>query len=150
MLSAAMVIFQLSTSPTEKSIWTMNVLKKFGGEQITWGISESPLIVGEKILVNPGGPGASIVALNKKDGSLIWKSQSEKAGYSSAIALEAAGTPQVVFFTSTRAVGLDLKDGRLLWEYGKPVESGRKRRNTDRARQPDFHFLRLRHRWRRS
>src|SRR6201988_1535454 len=29
---------------TGKIIWTMNVLKKFGGEQITWGISESPLI----------------------------------------------------------------------------------------------------------
>ena len=37
---------------TGKIIWTMNVLKKFGGEQITWGISESPLIVGEKLLVN--------------------------------------------------------------------------------------------------
>lgn len=106
---------------TGKIVWTMNVLTKFGGEQITWGISESPLVVGEKVLVNPGGPGASIVALNKKDGSLIWKSQSERAGYSSAMVLEAAGTPQVVFFTSTRAVGLDLKDGRLLWEYGKPA-----------------------------
>jgi outer membrane protein assembly factor BamB len=106
---------------TGKIVWTMNVLTKFGGEQITWGISESPLVVGEKVLVNPGGPGASIVALNKKDGSLIWKSQSERAGYSSAMVLEAVGTPQVVFFTSTRAVGLDLKDGRLLWEYGKPA-----------------------------
>jgi outer membrane protein assembly factor BamB len=106
---------------TGKIVWTMNVLSKFGGEQITWGISESPLVVGEKVLVNPGGPGASIVALNKKDGSLIWKSQSERAGYSSAMVLEAVGTPQVVFFTSTRAVGLDLKDGRLLWEYGKPA-----------------------------
>lgn len=106
---------------TGKVVWSMNVLEKFGGEQITWGISESPLIVGDRLLVNPGGPGASIVALNKKDGALIWKSQSEKAGYSSAIALDAAGTPQVVFFTSTRAVGLDVKDGRLLWEYQKPA-----------------------------
>jgi len=105
---------------TGKVVWSMNVLAKFGGTQITWGISESPLIVGEKLLVNPGGPGASIVALNKKDGALIWKSQSDKAGYSSAIALDTAGTSQVIFFTSTRAVGLDLKDGRLLWEYQKP------------------------------
>lgn len=105
---------------TGKVVWSMNVLEKFGGSQITWGISESPLIVGEKLLVNPGGPGASIVALNKKDGTLIWKSQSDRSGYSSAIAIDAAGTSQVVFFTSTRAVGLDLKDGRLLWEYQKP------------------------------
>lgn len=101
-------------------VWTKNVLKEFGGRNITWGISESPLVVGNKLLVNAGGPGASIVALNKSDGSLIWKSQSDKAGYSSAIPVEINGATQVVFFTQERAVGLDLKDGKLLWEYAKP------------------------------
>ena len=102
---------------TGRTIWTMNVLKKFGGSNITWGISESPLVIGDKVLVNAGGPGASVVALNKKDGSLIWKSQSDRAAYSSGIPVEAGGTTQVVFFTSRRAVGLDLRDGRLLWDY---------------------------------
>ncbi len=86
---------------TGKVVWTMNVLKKFGGSNIQWG-------------------SASIVALNKKDGSLIWKSQSDEEGYSSAIAVEAPGGTQVVFFTATRAVGLDLRDGRLRWEYPRP------------------------------
>ncbi len=103
-----------------KLIWSKNVLKEFGGSNITWGISESPLVLGNKVLVNAGGPGASIVALNKANGAMIWKSQSDKAGYSSAIPLELNGTTQVVFFTGQRAVGLDAKDGRLLWEYGKP------------------------------
>lgn len=105
---------------TGKIIWSKNVLKEFGGSNITWGISESPLVIGNKILVNPGGPGASIVALNKADGSVIWKSQSDKAGYSSGIPVEVNGGTQVVFFTSERAVGLDLKDGRLFWEYARP------------------------------
>ena len=105
---------------TGKVVWTKNILKDFGGRNITWGISESPLIVGDKLLVNPGGPDASMVALNKSDGSVIWKSQSDKAGYSSAIPVQINGGTQVVFFTSQRAVGLDLKDGRLLWEYAKP------------------------------
>ena len=105
---------------TGKVVWTKNILKEFGGRNITWGISESPLIVGDKLLVNPGGPEASMVALNKSDGSVIWKSQSDKAGYSSAIPVQINGGTQVVFFTSERAVGLDLKDGRLLWEYAKP------------------------------
>jgi outer membrane protein assembly factor BamB len=104
---------------TGKVIWTMNVLQKFGGSNITWGISESPLVVGEKVLVNAGGPGASIVALNKKDGSLIWKSQSDRSGYSSAIPVQVGSTTQVVFFTHHRALGLDLKDGKLLWEYDR-------------------------------
>lgn len=106
---------------TGRVIWTMNVLQKFGGSNITWGISESPLVIGEKVLVNAGGPGASIVALNKKDGTLIWKSQSDRAGYSSGIPLQIGNTTQVVFFTHTRAVGLDLKDGKLLWEYARPA-----------------------------
>ena len=50
----------------------------------------------------------------------IWKSQSDRAGYSSAIPLTLNGLTQVVFFTGQRAVGLDAKDGRLLWEYAKP------------------------------
>ena len=102
---------------TGKVVWTLNVLQKFGGSNITWGISESPLILGEKILVNAGGPDASIVALNKKDGAVIWKSQSERAGYSSAVPMTIGGKTQVVFFTSKRVVGLDLQDGKLLWEY---------------------------------
>ena len=105
---------------TGRLVWTMNVLSKFGGSNPQWGISESPLVIGEKILVNAGGPGASIVALKKTDGSLIWKSQSDGAAYSSAIAVNVSGVNQAVFFTSSRALGLDLRDGRLLWEYSRP------------------------------
>jgi len=108
---------------TGKLNWTMNVLQKFGGSNIVWGISESPLVIGEKVLVNAGGPGASIVALNKKDGSLIWKSQSDRAGYSSAIPVQVGNTTQVVFFTHTRGLGLDLKDGKLLWEYPRAANN---------------------------
>ncbi len=105
---------------TGRLVWTKNILKEFGGSNIRWGISESPLIVGNKVLVNPGGPGASIVALNKADGKVIWKSQSDEAGYSSAIPVQVNGGTQVIFFTGARAVGLDLNDGKLLWEYSRP------------------------------
>ena len=108
---------------TGKVVWTKNILHEFGGRQITWGISESPLVIGNKVLVNPGGPGASIVALNKNDGAVIWKSQSDTAGYSSAIPLDVNGKTQVIFFTSKRAVGLDLNDGRFLWEYERPANN---------------------------
>jgi len=102
---------------TGRIVWAMNVMQKFGGESPNWGVSESPLVIGEKLLITAGGPGASIVALNKKDGSLIWKSQSDGAGYSSGMPLQVGNITQVVFFTQRRALGLDLKDGKLLWEY---------------------------------
>lgn len=108
---------------TGRPVWSKNVLKEFGGSNIRWGISESPLIVGNKVLVNPGGAGASIVALNKANGALIWKSQSDEAGYSSAIPVQINGGTQVIFFTATRAVGLDLNDGKLLWEWARPANN---------------------------
>src|SRR2546430_760602 len=33
---------------TGRVVWTMNILQKFGGSNPNWGISESPLVVGEK------------------------------------------------------------------------------------------------------
>jgi outer membrane protein assembly factor BamB len=98
-------------------VWSVNVLREFGGSNPRWGLSESPLVTGDRVLVNAGGPNASIVALNKRDGTVIWKSQSDGAGYSSAVVQRVGSTDQAVFFTDRRAVGVDLKDGRLLWEY---------------------------------
>jgi outer membrane protein assembly factor BamB len=100
-------------------VWSMNVLKRFGGQNPNWGISESPLVIGDKLLINAGGPDASIVALNKKNGLTIWTSQGDDAGYSSAMPVQVGSTTQVVFFTHKRALAVDLKDGRLLWEYVK-------------------------------
>ncbi|HKV35866.1 MAG TPA: PQQ-binding-like beta-propeller repeat protein [Pyrinomonadaceae bacterium] len=108
---------------TGKVVWSKNVLREFDGSNITWGISESPLVLGNKVLVNAGGKNASIVALNKESGAVIWKSQSDDAGYSSAIPLQVNGGTQVIFFTAQRALGLDANDGRLLWDYGRPANN---------------------------
>ena len=102
-----------------KTLWTVNVLRQYGGSNITWGLSESPLVLDDRILVNAGGNGASIVALRKTDGSLIWKSQSDEPGYSSAVVQEVQGIRQAIFFTGERAVGVDVRDGRLLWSYNR-------------------------------
>ena len=45
-------------------VWGMNIEEKFGGHVPTWGISESPLLEGDRVIVTPGGPGASVVALD--------------------------------------------------------------------------------------
>jgi outer membrane protein assembly factor BamB len=91
--------------------WRVNVLKQFGGQNITWGLSESPLVLSDQ--------GASIVALKKTDGSLIWKSQPDEAGYSSAILQDVGGVRQAVYFTGQRALGINVDSGQLLWSYDK-------------------------------
>jgi outer membrane protein assembly factor BamB len=104
---------------TGKTIWKVNVLRQFGGSNITWGLSESPLVLPDRVLVNAGGPNASIVALRKTDGSAIWRTQSDEAGYSSAVIAETGGIRQAVFFTGERALGVKVDDGALLWSYNQ-------------------------------
>ena len=104
---------------TGKVFWKINVLKQFRGSNITWGLSESPLVLRDRVIVNAGGPGASIVAVNKKDGAVLWRSQGDQAGYSSGILHEVGGIPQGIFFTGERALGIDTRDGRLLWSYAR-------------------------------
>jgi len=104
---------------TGKIAWKINVIEKFGGRNITWGLSESPLVMPDRILINAGGSGASIVAVNRKDGSLIWKSGNDEAGYSSGILVPFEGIPQAIFFSASHGVAVDARDGRQLWTYGK-------------------------------
>jgi outer membrane protein assembly factor BamB len=106
-------------SATGKVVWKINVLEKFGGTNIQWGLSESPLVLNDRILVSPGGRGASIVALKKTDGSLIWKSLADEPGYSSAVLHEAGGVREAIYFTAERALGIDVENGKLLWSYSQ-------------------------------
>ena len=98
-------------------LWKMNVAEKFGGRVPNWGYSESPLVDGSNLIVTPGGPGAAIVALDKKTGNVMWQSQSDPAAYSSAIAAEVGGIRQIIVFTSEGVVGLRSNNGALLWRY---------------------------------
>lgn len=102
---------------TGRKLWSVNVLTTYGGSNPTWGLSESPLVIDDRIIVNAGGRGASVVAVKKSDGSLIWKSQSDGAAYSSAVVAEVGGIRHAVVFTADRVVGVALADGRLLWSY---------------------------------
>ncbi len=99
--------------------WHKNVLREFGGNAGHWGICESPLIDGDKVIVTPGGRGATIVALNKNNGNEIWKSRVPSdpgPGYASAIAVEVGGVRQYVNFTARGLVGVRANDGEFLWQ----------------------------------
>lgn len=102
---------------TGEEVWRHDLLRRFKARNIHWGISESPLIDGDRLVVNPGGSGASIVALMKSSGELLWKSQSDEAGYSSAVVAEVDGLRSYVLLTGDAAVGVRADNGELLWRY---------------------------------
>jgi outer membrane protein assembly factor BamB len=102
---------------TGAPIWQRNILSDFGGRQIPWLISESPLVDGNRVIVSPGGPRASMVALDKITGKTVWQSEqlSDEAGYASPIAADVQGVRVIMTLTSDAGVGVRASDGRLLW-----------------------------------
>jgi len=108
-----------------KEVWRKHLRTDFGGKYGEWAYSESPLIDGDKLICTPGGKEATLVALNKKTGEVIWKcptTDGDDASYSSVITAEFSGVKQYVQFLSKGIVGVDAKTGKLLWRFEKTAK----------------------------
>lgn len=108
---------------TGKVRWRKSLRRDFGGEMMSiWGFSESPLIDGDKLICTPGGPKATLAALNKLTGDVIWQARvpgADKAAYSSVVVAEVDGLRQYVQLVAKGVIGVDARDGRFLWRYDR-------------------------------
>ncbi|MFO0964390.1 MAG: PQQ-binding-like beta-propeller repeat protein [Gemmataceae bacterium] len=96
-------------------LWQRDTLKDFKAANLFFGVSCSPLIDQEKLLMNVGGKGASIVAFDKADGKVIWKSLDDKASYASPIIYGAGAERTALFLTHAGLVAVAVKDGAIRW-----------------------------------
>lgn len=102
---------------TGKIAWQVDTIKDFNTPKMTFGMAGSPLVEGDKVLVNIGAKGASIVAFDRHNGKVVWKVRDDGASYSSPIALGEGKNRQVVFLTAKGVVSLNPADGSTYWEY---------------------------------
>ena len=107
-----------------REIFRVDLKGQFGGTKgDSWGYSESVTIDGNRLVCVPGGPQATMVALDKKTGRPIWACPvpgDPGAGHASIVITEVGGRRVYVTTTAGGAIGVDAKTGRLLWTY--PIE----------------------------
>jgi len=106
-----------------QAVWDTNLIEEFGADIPTWGMCSSPLIVDDMLIVNPGAEFASLVALDRLTGRVVWSSEGEPAAYSSFIVGVFGGTRQIVGYDSISLGGWDVATGDRLWSL-VPPESG--------------------------
>jgi hypothetical protein len=105
--------------------WRKNVRAEFGGKPGEWAYSESPLIDGNAVVCAPGGEDATLVALDKATGEVLWKCPvpgGDEAAYASAIVVTTNGTRQYVQFLQNGLVGVDAQTGKFLWRYDRTAK----------------------------
>lgn len=105
-------------------LWQKNLATDFGGKMPSWGYSESPLVDGDRVIATPGRGQATLVALNKTNGAVIWQAQvpeGDEAHYASAVVGVVGGVRQYVQFLRGGVVGIRASDGAFLWRYNSPA-----------------------------
>jgi outer membrane protein assembly factor BamB len=105
--------------------WSKNVRTEFAGKFGEWAYSESPLIDGDKVVVTPGGEEATMLALDKKSGDVVWKCAvpgGAEAGYASIIIIDAAGVKQYIQFLGSGLAGVNADTGEFLWRYDRTAQ----------------------------
>ena len=117
------------------TVWQANYVKDFGstfiGERgtaqgaVRHGYNGPPVVQGDHLIAGVGGKGASIVCFEKTTGKVVWKSQDDTIGYAAPVVATVAGVEQVLFFTADGMIGLDVKDGKLLWRVPVKTAFGR-------------------------
>jgi len=114
----AMGEFRCFDAANGKRLWSHNILEDNQAQNLTWGMSASPLIVDQKVIVLPGGSaGKSVVAYHKVTGEPVWKAQDDKQAYTSPMLVTLAGRRQLLVVSALRAMGLAVEDGALLWDF---------------------------------
>ena len=94
------------------------------GNQPNWGVSTSPIVDEERLIVHLGNDGAgALMAFDVKSGREVWSQGEHGTSYSSPLLVEIAGVRQVVQWNHETLAGVDSRTGKLLWEYPAPHRS---------------------------
>jgi outer membrane protein assembly factor BamB len=104
---------------TGDEVWAVDTAKDFSAQLLQWGITESLLVEGDRLICTPGGPQATVVALDRKTGKTIWicKGNGENSGYCSPILVQQGKTKLIITMTQKSIIGVNFDNGTLLWTF---------------------------------
>lgn len=105
-------------------LWTHDLWSDFGGNFLEHGYASSPVAYQNMVIVLVGGEGQSIVAFDKKDGSVVWKGLDFENSYSTPRIFDVGGKDQLITFMADALIGVDPNNGALEWQYAHKNQMG--------------------------
>ena len=116
---------------TGEIIWDLKAIEKYDGTIGRWGISESLLIVDDKLIYTTGGGKTNMIALNKNTGENIWSSESlnENPSYSSPLLIKDGDKQLIVSVTPNHIIGVSPGNGKIVWKFDNRPYAGERRKN---------------------
>jgi outer membrane protein assembly factor BamB len=105
---------------------TIDLLEQSGAGQAKFGFAECVLVDGRKVICTPGGPDATLMAIDKDSGQIIWKTKglSQQSAYCSARLINQGDRRLVITLVEKGIVAVDPDDGEVLWQHEQPNRFG--------------------------
>jgi outer membrane protein assembly factor BamB len=102
-----------------KIVWTVNYFQKYEAPMPRFGISESPMVIDNKVIATPGGNKAAMVAFNIENGKVAWETSplNEGTQYINPLLIENKGTQIIITHTETYIIGVNAANGKILWKF---------------------------------
>lgn len=103
------------SAETGRHVWSVNVFERFAVEPVEFGYSCSPTVVGQRVLLPVGRPGATMVALDAATGRTLWHSGDEPISHVPAFPIEFQGRPLVIGYLRNAIAAYELETGQRVW-----------------------------------
>lgn len=100
-------------------LWKVDAHGIYEGQFGMFGLNESPLLLGDKVFYTTGGEKTMMIALNKKNGELIWASESmhEAPAFVSPLLIEKNGIQIITTLTKNHIIGVNPDNGKIIWKF---------------------------------
>ncbi len=102
-------------------LWRRDLLEEEGKSNIRYGLSASPRILGDVVVVQGA---RSVHGLGLADGAVRWRALDEAVGYATPTLGDVLGKPTWIVSTANRIVGVDVETGAEEWSFPWRVFAG--------------------------
>jgi outer membrane protein assembly factor BamB len=103
---------------TGRQRWVRETHREFSAPEGYFGAGSTPLVIGDRVIVNVGGRGdAGIVAFALDTGATVWQRTAEAASYSAPVAVDVAGVPHALLVTRLSCLLVDAATGEVRWRF---------------------------------
>jgi len=102
-------------------VWKRNIVNDYKGQKAPSGFLDNLIVDGEKLYCTPGGKGMNVVALNRRNGGLVWASGGDTIvdAYCTPILVENDGKKYFIYQTARLIIALETDNGKLAWKHKK-------------------------------
>ena len=98
-------------------LWSTDLPTEHNAKQPGQGFATSPILMGDTVIIQVGGPDAAVAGLDPVTGRWLWTAASDTVDFQTPVPGTVAGREQVIVAGLTHVMGIEPATGEIFWEH---------------------------------